>query len=260
MDPTRVVRSGAAVLVCVTVLAAAACRPGGSTGQAADPAPTRPGASATPSASASSALAGLSGRQVAGRSLAAMRHLHSVKVRVDIEDRGRRTRATVAAARNGCRIHASMPGLGTVTYMHVGRATVVRLGEKAARAVAGRPGAALLVGRYLKVGDDPAFADLATMCRARAFTKELADESAGVSFTRVGTATVAGATAVVLTVKGSGDRSRLYVAASGSPYLLKAVGHLRDYSGTVTFGDFDRVPPVHLPPARKTIDVTKPHG
>jgi hypothetical protein len=257
MASTGIVRAGAVVAVCcAAVLGAAACRPDAS-GQAVDRAPTRPGASESPT---SSGLAALSGKQIADRSLAAMRRLHSLTVRADITDRDGRTRGTVTVAANGCRIHATTPGMGTVTYIRTGEATVVRLDEDAVRAVAGRFGAKLLAGKYLKIGDDPSFADMASMCRARYFTDELTRESSGVSFTKAGTATVSGVPAVVLTVKGRGDSSRLYVAASGKPYLLKATVHLRKYSGTATFSDFDRVPSVHLPPAGRTIDISRPHG
>lgn len=262
MSSTRVVRSGVAALVCcAALLGVTACRPGGS-GRTADGASTRPSASPSPSAStsASTGPAGLSGRKIAARSLAAMKHLHSFTVRADVTDREGRTRGTVTVARNGCRLHGTVPGMGTVTYIRTRKATVVRLDEKAVRAIAGRAGAVLLAGKYLKVGDDPLFADLASTCRAGYFTDGLTGGSAGVSFRKAGTATVAGVPAVVIAAKGGGDSTRLYVAASGKPYLLKATGHAREYSGTVGFGDFDRVPRVHLPPAGRTIDIGKPHG
>lgn len=261
MGSTRAVRADAAIAACwAVVLGLSGCTSDGkASGQAVDRVSTKPSASASPSAS--SALAGLSGRQIADRSFAAMKSLHSVTVKADLAEDDGRIRADVTIGGKGaCAMHATVPGMGTFTYVRTPKATVVKLGRKAIRAIAGPEAAKLFVGKYVKVGDDPTFEDMRSMCKARYFTGELADESDGVTFTRTGTATVAGVRAVVLTATSEGGRSRLYVAATGRPYLLKATGHDKEYSGTVTIGDFDRAPAIHLPPASKTIDIGKLHG
>jgi len=114
---------------------------------------------------------------------------------------------------------------------------------------------ALFHDRWVKVpANDKRFAELVTSFAKESFIAELtSDDSDAGDLRKIGDATVDGMPAVEYE---SSDHTHIYVAASGSPVLLKIVKSGSD-SGTITFSDYNKPYPFQPPPAEQTIDFAK---
>ena len=62
----------------------------------------------------------------------------------------------------------------------------------------------------------------------------------------------------VVAIRDTSDNSKLYVAATGTPYPVALVGGKKSQSGTITFGDWNKS--VSLSAPKGAIDVSKLGG
>jgi hypothetical protein len=117
----------------------------------------------------------------------------------------------------------------------------------------GEAAVALLHDKWVKVpANDQRFDDIAKAFDKDSFLAELtSSDSNSEELHKVGTTTVDGKLAVQY--ESISDHTRMFIAASGPPVLLKLTRAGRD-GGTVTFSDYDKPYAFAPPPADQTVD------
>jgi hypothetical protein len=111
---------------------------------------------------------------------------------------------------------------------------------------------AVMCGKYVELTS----ADAASLARNLSMSALLSSFTGRAPrFTNAGTTTVAGRAGQVL---AGPDGSRLVVAATGTPYPLRAVG--KNGGGTLTFTRWNAVPKPAAPPADQVINLNKLTG
>jgi hypothetical protein len=126
------------------------------------------------------------------------------------------------------------------------------------RQVGGAAAVALLHGKWVKVpATDKRFAELAGSFDKDDFIAAMtSDGSSQRTLRKVGTRSVGG---VPATEYKSSDGSQIYLAATGSPVILKIV-NTSSGGGTMTFSDYDKPYQFAPPPASETVDFAKLEG
>ncbi|MFE0819456.1 hypothetical protein ACFW40_24525 [Streptomyces sp. NPDC058807] len=241
---------------------AAASASGPASGQKAD-ADKNADPEKSPSASASASaepFAGLSADEISDRALEATTGARSLRVTGDVpdEESGGTIRIDLALDREGeCAGTMSMDGQGQAELIKTGDAVYMKYDERFLRAQSkGEPQAdtealvSLLAGRWTKMSatgpdakDMTSFCDLDTMLDG---TDGDADDSDPV-LTRGEATTVDGTPVLVLWETDGADRSKLYIASEGKPYLVRFESKSENDAGTLTFGDYDEPVPADAP-------------
>ncbi|MEU8522113.1 hypothetical protein [Streptomyces sp. NBC_01216] len=110
-----------------------------------------------------------------------------------------------------------------------------------------------LRGRWMKTPvTDPEAADSLELCDLKAL---LGQFETGVNLAvKGGETTVGGKKALMLTQALDEEKTTLYVATEGTPYLLKVVTAGGDEPGTVTFADYGEPVDAKAPPAEDVLD------
>jgi hypothetical protein len=154
---------------------------------------------------------------------------------------------------------------GSITQAEVGKIELINPGGPSLyfkapdalwRKEGGDAAVALLHDRWVKVpANDKRFDDFAKAFDKDSFLAELTSGASGSEEIRkVGTTTIDGKLAVQY--ESISDHTRMFVAASGPPVLLKMVNAGTD-GGTVTFSDYDKAYAFTPPPANETVDFAK---
>ncbi|CAM5458586.1 hypothetical protein ACFW5U_29370 [Streptomyces rochei] len=249
---------------------AASGKPDGSA-SASRPASGGAEAAAAPSASASASegpFAGLSATEISDRALEATTGARSLRMTGDVpdEESGGTIRIDLALDREGeCAGTMSMDGQGEAELIKTGDTVYLKYDEQFLRAQSeGEPQAdtealvSLLAGRWTKMSatgpdakDMTSFCDLDTMLDGADGSGEGdgSDGDGDAQVTRGRATTVDGAPAFTLLETDGQDRSTLYIAAEGKPYLLRfdhASGSAGE-SGTLLFSDYDEPVPTDAP-------------
>ncbi|MEU3900250.1 hypothetical protein [Streptomyces sp. NPDC045251] len=215
----------------------------------------------SPSASASAEpFAGLSADEISDRALEATTGARSLRVAGDVpdEESGGTIRIDLALDREGdCAGTMSMDGQGEAELIKTGDAVYMKYDERFLRAQSkGEPQAdtealvSLLADRWTKMSatgpdakDMTSFCDLDTMLDG---TDGDADDGDPV-LTRGEATTVDGTPVLVLWETDGADRSKLYIASEGKPYLVRFESKSVNDAGTLTFSDYDEPVPADAP-------------
>ncbi|BCL28372.1 hypothetical protein ACFFS2_10605 [Streptomyces aurantiacus] len=234
------------------------CLPGEDKADKADKADTAATAAARPKGP----FAGLTGGEIADRSVDATSNASSLRMKGDLlDDDGSRIVLDMTLDKKGrCAGTMSANGEGEAELMMTGDTLYMKYDEKFLRAQdKDAPQeetdgvVAMLAGKWTKMSatgsdakDITGFCDLDTV---------LADfEDVDSDATRGKTATVDGTPAIVLSEKDGKDAATLYVATEGKPYLLKVVSKSAKEPATISFSDFDTPVPAETPKG-KVIDL-----
>ncbi|GGO85778.1 hypothetical protein [Wenjunlia tyrosinilytica] len=111
--------------------------------------------------------------------------------------------------------------------------------------------------RYIKTSvNDPQFGQAAGMCDLDAFTKDM-DGDNDDKMAKGGTSTVDGVPVVALKGTKGSDKSTLYVATVGKPYVIKIVGTDDGRPASMGFKDYDKPVPSRTPGAGEVLDAAK---
>lgn len=249
-----------AALACV-VAAAVLTGCGGSKHKAAGPGTGTPApahsttAASTAAPASTTALAGLTARQISDRAVAAMKALTAVTAETNGTEDGQKVRMkTVLMADGKCVSHATIGG-GNLDLISTGTDSYVK-GDKDFWAVVegAARGAAIdakLKGRWMKMaagfGGDDTFKSL---CDLKTVMDNLTTSS---TQQKKGAPTVvAGRETIPVSGPDDDGTTTVYVAARGTPYVLKAV-RTGSQTGVMVFSGFDRPVPAIAPAASRTL-------
>ncbi|MFC7894628.1 hypothetical protein [Streptomyces sp. NPDC057381] len=243
---------------------ATASASGPASGQKADADPdkgTSPEKSPSAPASASAGpFAGLSADEISDRALEATTGARSLRVTGDVpdEESGGTLRIDLALDRKGeCAGTMSMDGQGEAELIKTGNAVYMKYDERFLRAQSkGEPQAdtealvSLLAGRWTKMSaTGPDAKDMTSFCDLDTMLDDAdgdADDSDPV-LTRGEATTVDGTPVLVLWETDGADRSKLYIASEGKPYLVRFESKSENDAGTLTFSDYDEPVPADVP-------------
>ena len=243
---------------------ATASASGPAAGQKTDAAPdedTDPEKSPSAPASApAEPFAGLSADEISDRALAATTGARSLRVTGDVpdEESGGTIRIDLALDRKGeCAGTMSMDGQGEAELIKTGDAVYMKYDERFLRAQSkGEPQAdtealvSLLAGRWTKMSaTGPDAKDMTSFCDLDSMLNDTdgdADDSDPV-LTRGEATTVDGTPVLVLWETDGADRSKLYIASEGKPYLVRFESKSENDAGTLTFSDYDEPVPADAP-------------
>ena len=217
---------------------------------------SRPPASSSASSSSSSPVDADALRQQVAAAMKAASTFHLVgnvmddngkPLALDIHFGVRKTDGSIT--QNGQKIELINPGGASVYF---------RAPDALWRQFGGAAAVALLHGKWVKVpAADKRFAELAASFDKDNFIAAMtSDGSSQHKLRKVGTSSVGGVPATEY--KSSGG-SEIYLAATGSPVILKIVDPSSG-GGTMTFSDYDKPYPFAPPPASKTVDFAKLEG
>ena len=213
---------------------------------------------------------GLTGPQIASKSIAATRTAESLTLDMATMSADGPVRAYLAIDRQGrCAGTVTLGATGTAELIKTADSAYMRFDEAFLREQgkgepAEKQAAALKTlkdgkGKWAETdASDPRAKDSLELCdlnaRLAAFEKglDLDLDFAGADAGEV--TTVNGKQALMLT-EGRGARTTtLYVAAEGAPYLLKVVAKGGEEPGTYTFSSYDRPVPAREPAAKDVVD------
>lgn len=126
----------------------------------------------------------------------------------------------------------------------------------------GEVAAELIGDRYLYgTTDDPLLKDMAGVCDLDAIQDEVKDESDdSTALTKGRTTEVDGTPAIPVIGREDGRTTTLYVAAEGTPYLIKATEKGTGTDSTLTLGDYDEPVPSKTPSDEDSVDVSQLQG
>lgn len=250
-------RRTALAALCIAAAATAGVT-GCQTGQ--DKADAKAGASSAsvePSKSAEKKepFAGLTGGEIADRTLKATSGASSLRMKGNIPDdeSGGTINLDIALNKKGdCAGTMGMDGQGKAELIKTGDLVYMRFDEEFVREMSKGESkstvdttVALLAGKWTKTKATGADAkDFASMCDLGEVLDGAEDSNSDAS--RGKTTTVGGQPAIVLNEKDGKERYTLYVATEGKPYLLRLDSTGTD-PGSVTFSDFDEPVPVEKP-------------
>lgn len=220
------------------------------------------GAAATSAGKPTGPFAGLTGGEIADRSVDTTSHASSLRMKGDIlDDDGSHIVLDIALDRKGrCAGTMNVNGEGEAELVMTGDTLYMKYDEKFLRAQdkdAPQEEADavvdMLAGKWTKMSaTGPDAKETADFCDLDAALAEFQDVNSDA--TRGKTATVDSTPAIVLREKDGKDTATLYVATEGKPYLLKVVSRSVKDPATITFSDFDTPVPAKTPKG-KIIDL-----
>ncbi|KFG75119.1 hypothetical protein [Streptomyces mutabilis] len=204
-------------------------------------------------------FAGLSAAEISERAFEATTGARSLRMTGDVpdEESGGTIRIDLALDRKGeCAGTMSMNGQGEAELIKTGDTVYLKYDERFLRAQSeGQPQAdtealvSLLAGRWTKMSaTGPDAKDMTTFCDLDTMLDGAHDGGDGEpTVTRGKATTVDGTPAITLRETDGPDRSTLYIASEGEPYLLRYEDESETGAGALTFGDYDEPVPADAP-------------
>ncbi|MFF6985096.1 hypothetical protein [Streptomyces sp. NPDC010273] len=213
-------------------------------------------------------FAGLTGGQIADRSLTATTGASSLRMKGDVPDdeSGGTIMIDMALNKKGeCAGTMGMGGKGKADLIKTGDTVYMKYDEAFLRAQSdGESKAdtdavvAMMAGKWTKMsakGKDAK--DIASFCDLNSVLGSAKDANSDA--TRGRTTTVDGTPAIILHEKDGKDSYTLYVATQGKPYVLRIDSHSAKDPGTLTFGEYEKPVPAKKP-AGKILDLDALNG
>ncbi|WP_405860471.1 hypothetical protein OG407_22030 [Streptomyces sp. NBC_01515] len=245
-------RRTALAALCLTTVAAAGltgCLPG------ADKADSKP----------KGPFAGLTGGEIADRSLTATTGASSLRLKGDIPDdeSGGTIVIDMALDKKGeCAGTLSFQGKGKADMVKSGDTIYMKYDEAFLRAQSDGESKAdtdavvdMMAGKWTKMSAKGADAkDIASFCDLNSMLGGAADGNSDA--TRGKTTTLDGTPAIALHEKDGKDSYTLYVATEGKPYVLRIDSVSAKDPGTLTFGEYEKPVPAKKPTG-KILDLDK---
>lgn len=209
-------------------------------------------------------FAGLSGGEIADRSVKATRNADSLRMKGEIEDdeTGDTVRFDMALDKKGnCAGNLRMGGgkaeiikTGGTIYMKYDEA-FLRSQDEDPSSTESDPAVDLLADKWTKTSADGDINDeFNSFCDLESALEDF--DNANSKAERGGTTTVDGAPAITLQEKKGKNLYTLYVATEGKPHLLRVVNKSADAPGDLTFSDYDKPVPAEAPKG-KILDLDK---
>ncbi|WP_055490270.1 hypothetical protein [Streptomyces sp. TP-A0356] len=213
-------------------------------------------------------FAGLTGGEIADRSVKATTGATSLRMKGDVPDdqsSGTISMDLALDKKGECAGTLSMNGQGKTDLIKTGDTLYMKYDEAFLRAQSKGDSkadtdavVAMMAGRWTKMSakgkdakDIAGFCDLATVLAGA--------QNVNSDATRGTTTTVDGTPAIVLHEKDGKDRYTLYVATQGKPYLLKVTSTSKKDPGTLLFTDYEKPVPATAPKG-KVLDLDKLGG
>jgi hypothetical protein len=250
-----------AALAAALLAGATACGSTTAAGKPAAAASPAPSASPTPAALAVDTL---TADQISDKAKAAMGALSSLKVdgTMTTED-GKMSIHLAADRQKNCVGTVGIPGVGEIEIRHTGTQTWLKpdtafwksIAVKQGNPKAGPVVAELFKGRYLTGGaDDPQLKQASEMC---GLIEGITSDDSPSKATKGAAGTVDGVRTFSLQVTDDqGQKSTLYIATEGKPYLIRMEQTEGSEPGRMDFSAFDKPVTVQAPPADDVIDYT----
>lgn len=217
-------------------------------------------------------FAGLTGGEIADRTVKATTGATSLRMKGDVPDDegGGSIRVDMALNRKGeCAGTMSLAGQGKAELIKNGDTVYLRYDEAFLRAQSKGESktdtdaaVAVLAGKWTKMSATSSAAkDLASAAKDIASFCDLdtmlgGAEDVNSDATRGKTTTVDGTPAIILHEKDGKDRYTLYVATQGKPYLLRIDSSSAKDPGSLTFSEYDKPVPAKTPTG-KILDLDK---
>ncbi|MFJ6212878.1 hypothetical protein ACIQGZ_06030 [Streptomyces sp. NPDC092296] len=248
----RTTRLLAGALACAT---AVACLAGCSDDKKSTTATPSAGSSASGSnaeetEAAESALEALPPAEITAKAKAALLQAASLTMELDVSSGSQGVKGKLSMDKSGHCSGTMSTGGGSAEILKSGDTSWVKPDAGYLKMMDSKAAAKVKLGQYIKGGGDD---DLVSFCDMTGFAEEIPDGSVGNEVTKVGTETVNGARAVVLSTTADDGQTSIYVATEGIPYPLKMI-HKGDTTATVTLSDFGKSVTVKAPPADQVID------
>ncbi|WP_369235722.1 hypothetical protein AB5J56_26630 [Streptomyces sp. R21] len=210
-------------------------------------------------------FAGLSGGEIADRSVKATTGASSLRMKGDVPDdeSGGTIRIDMALDKKGeCAGTMSMGGKGKADLIKTGDTLYAKYDEEFLRDQAGGDSkeetdavVKMMAGKWTKMAATGSDAkDIASFCDLDTVLADATDVNSDA--TRGRTTTVDGTPAIVLHEKDGKDSYTLYVATRGKPYLLRIDSKSAKDPGTLTFTDYNKPVPANAP-SGKVLDLDK---
>ena len=210
-------------------------------------------------------FAGLSGGEIADRSVKATTGASSLRMKGDVPDdeSGGTIRIDMALDKKGeCAGTMSMGGKGKADLIKTGDTLYAKYDEEFLRDQAGGDSkeetdavVKMMAGKWTKMAATGSDAkDIASFCDLDTVLADATDVNSDA--TRGRTTTVDGTPAIVLHEKDGKDSYTLYVATQGKPYLLRIDSKSAKDPGTLTFTDYNKPVPANAP-SGKVLDLDK---
>ncbi|WP_121701410.1 hypothetical protein [Streptomyces sp. E5N298] len=244
-------------------------------GSAAAPASASASTSASTSASASASdepFAGLTGAEISERALKATTGARSLRMTGSVpdEESGGTLKIDIALDRRGdCAGTMSMDGQGEAELIKTGDTLYLKYDERFLRAQSkGEPQAdtealvSLLAGRWTSMSAGGADAkEMAGFCDLDQLLEDAggSGDDTPAKVTRGRATTVDGTPALTLYETDGSERSTVYVATEGKPYLLRFESGSEREPGALTFTGYDEPVPAESP-AGEVLDLDGPGG
>ncbi|MEU5141503.1 hypothetical protein [Streptomyces sp. NPDC021139] len=244
-------------------------------GSTAAPASASAPAPAPASASASASdepFAGLTGAEISERALKATTGARSLRMTGSVpdEESGGTLKIDIALDRRGdCAGTMSMDGQGEAELIKTGDTLYLKYDERFLRAQSkGEPQAdtealvSLLAGRWTSMSAGGADAkEMAGFCDLDQLLEDAggSGDDTPAKVTRGRSTTVDGTPALTLYETDGSERSTVYVATEGKPYLLRFESGSEREPGALTFTGYDEPVPAESP-AGEVLDLDGPGG
>ncbi|MGW4159380.1 hypothetical protein [Streptomyces sp. NPDC004788] len=249
-------RAALATALCAATLAlgATACGPFDTMDSDAGPGSGKP--------KATGPFAGLTGSQIADKAMATTKSAKSLSLDIDYKTSDGPMKAYVSTDHQGrC--------TGTMTIGATGTAELIRPADKAVylrfdkaflkeqtkgeSAEVQRQVMKQLKGRWIKTdAKDPDAKDMLDLCDLKTLLADFEGPYAGV--VKGKETTVDGRKALPLTQDAGGEKSTVYVATEGTPYVLRIVTTGGSEPGTLTLSGFDKPVEAKTPPKKSVVD------
>ncbi|MFD4875201.1 hypothetical protein ACFWOB_17815 [Streptomyces sp. NPDC058420] len=213
-------------------------------------------------------FAGLTGGQIADRSLTATTGASSLRMKGDVPDdeSGGTIVIDMALNKKGeCAGTMGMGGKGKADLIKTGDTVYMKYDEAFLRAQSDGESKAdtdavvdMMAGKWTKMsakGKDAK--DIASFCDLNSVLGSAKDANSDA--TRGKTTTVDGVPAIILHEKDGKDSYTLYVATQGKPYVLRIDSHSAKDPGTLTFGEYEKPVPAKKP-VGKILDLDALNG
>ncbi|MEU9217918.1 hypothetical protein AB0D47_15415 [Streptomyces sp. NPDC048376] len=249
---------------------------GGDKASGSTAAPASASASASASSTSASAsdepFAGLTGAEISERALKATTGARSLRMAGSVpdEESGGTLKIDIALDRRGdCAGTMNMDGQGEAELIKTGDTLYLKYDERFLRAQSkGEPQAdtealvSLLAGRWTSMSAAGADAkEMAGFCDLDQLLEDAggSGDDTPAKVTRGRTTTVDGRPALTLYETDGAERSTVYVATEGKPYLLRFESGSEREPGALTFTGYDEPVPAESP-AGEVLDLDGPGG
>lgn len=241
-------------------------------GSTAAPASASASASSTSASASDEPFAGLTGAEISERALKATTGARSLRMAGSVpdEESGGTLKIDIALDRRGdCAGTMSMDGQGEAELIKTGDTLYLKYDERFLRAQSkGEPQAdtealvSLLAGRWTSMSAAGADAkEMAGFCDLDQLLEDAggSGDDTPAKVTRGRTTTVDGRPALTLYETDGAERSTVYVATEGKPYLLRFESGSEREPGALTFTGYDEPVPAESP-AGEVLDLDGPGG